>query len=243
MALTPPIRRLRLAAIAGAFVALIIVAASGAQATRIAVAHVQRAPSLFGIDTSILDSNHSNVKKDFSRAGQLGGRWVHFTGDAIHWRGGHPDYSLLDSQVGLAKAHGLGILISLGGDSQACSVHPKPPNPSRCPPTTAADLQVYKKFLEQELLRYRSEVTYYESWVSPNQPGRWPPQPNAAQYAKLLEAQYSVFQAVNKAHGLHLKLLFGGSMNFSIAPGSASQGGIAVLPFTHAVLADLGGGW
>lgn len=46
-------------------------------------------------------------------------------------------------------------------------------------------------------------------------------------------------RAVNKAHHLDLKLLFGGSSDFTI--GQNSSQGMAVLPFTHAVLEDLGG--
>jgi hypothetical protein len=232
-------RRRILIAIASLLVALIVVAGSGAQAPRAAVSHAQPQPSLFGINLSTVDTNQADFKKDYSRGSQLAARWVHLTGDNIHWTNGKPDYSTLDSEVKMARARGLGVLISLGGDLKACSVHPIPSNPSKCPPTTAANLKVYKQFLKQELLRYRADVTYYESWIQPNEPGRWPPKPNPAQYAALLQAQYSVFQSVNETKGLHLKLLFGGPANFSIAPGNKS--GIAVLPFTHTVLGDLAG--
>ncbi|HZU60355.1 MAG TPA: hypothetical protein VE983_05285 [Solirubrobacteraceae bacterium] len=227
--------------ITGLLVPLIVVAASGAHSGRGLAAHAQPKPSIFGLNTATLDSNHPNAKKDFSRASQLGARWVRLTDDNIQWQHGKPDYSTLNLQIRLAQAQGLGILISLGGDPNACSIHPTPSNPAKCPPTSAKNLQVYKQFLQQELLHFSSDVTYYESWIQPNEPGRWPPEPKPAQYAALLKAQYSVFQAVNKKHGLHLKLLFGGPVNFSIGPGGSSKSGIAVLPFTHAVLGDLSG--
>jgi hypothetical protein len=241
MGSTRAIRRVILTAIAGVLVPLLIVATPGAHARRASAAHAGPKPSIFGIDTATVDTNRANSRKDFSRAKQLGARWVHFSGDNIRWHRGRIDWSVLDNDVNLAKHRGLGILITLGGDPQACSIHPAPSSPSKCPPTTASDLQAYKRFLKKELLRYASQVTYYESWTQPNEPSRWSPKPNPSQYAALLKAQYSVFQAVNEQRGLHLKLLFGGPINFSIAPGKTSKSGIAVLPFVHSVLGDLSG--
>jgi hypothetical protein len=220
---------------------LAIVAASGAHVRRrtVAATYVQPKPSIFGIDTGTFDLASGYYAKDFVRAKNLGARWVHFTGDSIHWSNGSPDWSALDYAIAQSKQEKLGIVLSLGGDPNACSVSKKPADFTNCPPTTAADFTAYKKFLKQELLRYRSSVTYYESWVEPNHAGRWPPNPNPTQYAALLKVQYGVFQSVNKADGLHLKLLFGGSSGFGTAPGSS--GGMAVLPFTDQVLTNLGG--
>jgi hypothetical protein len=138
------------------------------------------------------------------------------------------------------RAKNLGVLISLGGASNACSISALKSKPTHCPPTTAADLKAYKSFLKTELLRYRKNVSYYESWTEPNHKSSWGNTgPNPAQYAALLKAQYSVFQAVNRSYHLHLKLLFGGSNEFSA--NSQTPGVTAVLPFTHQVLVQLGG--
>jgi hypothetical protein len=239
-------RRQVLVALACLCLPLTVVAASGAHVRRaqtggLASAYKQPAPSLFGINTGTFESSaySSNYKKDFHRARQIGGRWIHITGDSIHWINGRASYTAMNYGIKLAKAQGLGIMLSLGGDPKACSVSPKPSDYTNCPPKTASDFRAYKKFLKQELLHYRYDVTYYESWVEPNHAGRWPPHPNPGQYAKLLKVQYSVFQAVNKGYGLHLKLLVGGPNGFSTAPGSS--GGMAALPFIHQVLGDLHG--
>lgn len=161
--------------------AVTAVAVPAAQVRHAASADPQPKPSLFGIDTGTFDSVKGHYAKDFVRARNLGARWVHFTGDSIHWSNGRPDYSVLDSGVSLAKKQGLGILISLGGDPNACSVSPAPSDVTNCPPTTTHDLQAYKIFLKQELLRYAPEVTYFESWVEPNTPvaGRRPQIPDS----------------------------------------------------------------
>jgi hypothetical protein len=197
------------------------------------------APSLFGIDTGTFDSVHAHFVEDFSSAKSLGARWLHFTGDSLHWISGQLNWGTMDYEITQARDRGMGVMISLGGSPSACSIVPAPAGITRCPPTTSADLRAYRQFLRAEVLRYRNVVTYYESWVEPNHTGRWPSGVSPSQYANLLKTQYSVFQSVNRDYGLHLKLLFAGPADFSIAPGSA--GGMPVLPFTHAVLNDLHG--
>jgi hypothetical protein len=195
--------------------------------------------SIFGLDHGTFDENFGDYNpKEFVYDHKLGGRWTHFNGNAIHWNNGKPDWSSVDLGVNLARKHGLAVMLSLGGDPNACSIKPTPSPIYNCPPTTAADLNAYKSFVEQELLRYRNVVSYYESWIEPNHTGKWPPYPDPRQYAAVLETQYSVFQAVNKQYGLHLKLLFAGPNGFSTGPGAS--GGMAVLPWTYQVLQALG---
>ncbi|HZU60353.1 MAG TPA: hypothetical protein VE983_05275 [Solirubrobacteraceae bacterium] len=196
--------------------------------------------SIFGLDHGTFDRNPIDYNpKEFVYEHKLGGRWTHFNGNAIHWKNGNPDWSSLDFGIKLARKHGLAVLLSLGGEPHACSIHPTPNPIYNCPPTTSSDLKAYQSFVREEVLRYRNVVSYYESWIEPNHTGKWPPYPNPAQYAALLKDQYSVFQSVNKEYGLHLKLLFAGPNGFSTGPGSS--GGMAVLPWTDQVLTALRG--
>ena len=198
------------------------------------------APSIFGINTGTYDTSQANFVRDIPSARRLGARWVHFTGDSIHFsRSGQPNYGPLDYEITHAKRLGLGVLVSLGGTPTACSIRPPPADPSICPPTTQRDLRVYQGFLRGVLLRYRNVVDYWESWLEPNHKSFWPSGPNPQQYASLLVAQDQVFQVLNRRYHLHLRLLFAGPSDFSIIPGSA--GGMPVLPFAHQVLADLHG--
>jgi hypothetical protein len=193
------------------------------------------APSIFGIKTGAFDSSQSNFVRDIPAARRLGARWVHFTGASIHWsRSGRPDYGALDYEVRRGRHAGLGVLISLGGSPNACSISPRPADPTTCPPTTPRDLRVYQRFLRTVVLRYRDAVDYYESWMEPNHKSFWPPGPNPTTYANLLRAEYQVFSSVNRTFGLHVKLLFAGPSDFSIIPGS--PGGVPVLPFVHQTL-------
>jgi hypothetical protein len=216
---------------------LMALAAAPAGAKRVVA---EPAPSIFGLNTGTFDSSHSNFARDIPSARRLGARWVHFTGASVHWtRSGRPSYGALDYEVSRAKQAGLGVLISLGGSPHACSLRPRPADPTTCPPTTPTDLAAYQRFLRRVVLRYRGSVDYYESWMEPNHRSFWPAGPNPSQYAALLRAEDQVFQSVNHGYGLHLKLLFAGPADFSIIPGS--PGGMPVLPFVHQTLAALGG--
>ncbi|MBV8430656.1 MAG: hypothetical protein JO244_05815 [Solirubrobacterales bacterium] len=198
------------------------------------------APSIFGINTGTYDTSRANFARDLPTARGLGARWVHFTGDSIHFsRSGRPNYGTLDYEVSHATRLGLGVLVSLGGTPRACSIQPRPADPSICPPTTGHDLRAYQPFLRGVLLRYRNRVQYWESWLEPNHKAFWQSGPNPQQYANLLSAQYQVVQSVNRQYHLHMQLLFAGPADFSIIPGS--PGGMPVLPFTHQVLVDLHG--
>jgi hypothetical protein len=200
----------------------------------------QPAPSIFGINTGTYDTSHAKFAKDIPIAKRLGARWVHFTIAGAHlYKAGRPNFASLDYQVTRARKLGLGVLLSLGGVPTACSISPKPANPTNCPPTTPRALKAYQAFLRAALTHYRSAVEYWESWLEPNHKSFWPSGPNPAQYANLLKAEYQVFQSVNRAYGTHLQLLFAGPADFSIIPGS--PGGMPVLPFVHQALTDLGG--
>jgi hypothetical protein len=198
------------------------------------------APSIFGINTGTYDTSQANFVRDIPAARRLGARWVHFTGDSIHFtHSGQPNYGPLDYEVSHAKRLGLGVIVSLGGTPRACSIRPRPADPSTCPPITQRDLRAYQAFLRGVLLRYRNVVDSWESWLEPNHKSFWPSGPNPQQYANLLVAQHQVFQTVDRQYHLHLRLLFAGPSDFSIIPGS--PGGMPVLPFTHQVLTDLHG--
>jgi hypothetical protein len=190
-------------------------------------------PSIFGINTLGYDHNYAYFVRGVPTARSMGARWVHFTNASVHFSNGQPSWNTLDWQITQARQFGLGVLISLGGTPNACSSHST--SSWDCPPSTPGDRYAYSLYLRSELLRYRNVVQYYESWLEPN--GR--SFANPAQYALLLETQYQVFQQVNSQYHTDLKLLFGGPISFSTAPGSG--GGIAVLPFTNQVLNDLHG--
>lgn len=196
-------------------------------------------PSLFGINTLGYDTNQAYYEKGPATARSIGAKWVHYTNASIHFTNGQPDWATLDYQITQARQLGLGVLISLGGTPNACSVSPTPTDFTGCPPTTPGDLYAYSLYLEQELVRYRNVVQYYESWLEPNGPSYWMGGANPQQYANLLTTQYQVFQQVNSEYHTDLKLVFGGPLSFSTTPGS--PGAIAVLPFVNQVLNDLHG--
>src|SRR5438034_5716634 len=105
------------------------------------------APSLFGLNTGTFDPNYAHFVRDLPAARSLGARWVHFTGSLVKDRRGRADFSLLDSQVAAARRLGLGVLISLGGAPQACSVRPRPADLASCPPRSAHDLRAYDGYV------------------------------------------------------------------------------------------------
>jgi hypothetical protein len=199
-------------------------------------AGVQPPPSLFGINTGTFDESLARLARDLPTARRLGARWVHFTGDSIKYdAAGHISFALMDREVNQARSLGLGVVISLGGIRGACSRTPAPGDPTDCPPTSAHDLAVYAAYLRRLLRHYGGRVGYYESWVEPNHTSMWPSAVNPAQYAALLEADYRVFRATAPRD----RLMFAGVADFGIENGSAA--GIAVLPYTDAVLTDLHG--
>jgi hypothetical protein len=197
------------------------------------------APSLFGINTGTYDKSQADFDRDIPTAAGLGARWDHFTSGSVHFlRNGQPSWTVMDYEVKHARENHMGVLISLGGAATACAISSERANPSECPPTTTRDLTAYKSFVRAELLRYHNDVQYWESWVEPNLNGGWAGHPNPAQYANVLRAQWQAFQSFNGAYHTDMKLIFGGTISFSTGPGGASM---AVLPFVHDVLDDLGG--
>jgi hypothetical protein len=193
-------------------------------------------PSLFGLDTDLYDSNHSLWARDIPLARQLGSRYDHFV---LGPKTGSGDFAESDYVITRARSAGMGVILSFDGIPQACSIHPQPANVHACPPSTPSDIARYEAYMRTVVLRYRNVVSYYESWVEPNNGGQWLPGPQPAKYAAFLEAQYQTIQQLNSQYGLDVKLLFGSPINFSYIPGTAN--GMAVLPFVHAVLGDLGG--
>ena len=198
---------------------------------------VQPPPSLFGINTGTYDASYSRLSHDLPTARRLGARWVHFTGDSIKYSAGRVSFALLDSEVNQARRLGLGVVISLGGIRGACSTSPAPApvDPTDCPPTSGHDLAVYAAYLRTLLRHFAGRVRYFESWVEPNHTSMWPGGVNPGQYAALLETEYRVFRTTESSD----RLMFAGVADFGIENGSRS--GVAVLPFTDAVLHALRG--
>jgi hypothetical protein len=188
-------------------------------------------PSIFSVNTNLYDNNWNLWNQGIPKAAAVGARWVEFTVDA---RAGTPNLSALDYQVNMAKKNGLGVLINFGGISNACSVSGIT-NIDTCPPRTAAELKTYGQFVANVIWHFRNTVDTYESWREPST--WWKPAPNPAQYAALLKTEYAVFQTYNRAFNMHLKLLFGGPINFCTLPAN----GYAVLPYVHKVLYYLQG--
>jgi hypothetical protein len=202
--------------------ALVLLTVAAALAAAPAAARTP-GPSLFGLNTGTFDPNYSRYLRDLPAARALGARWVHFTGSLVKVRGGRPDFAILDSQVAAARRLGLGVLISLGGSPQACSIRPRP-DLSSCPPRGARDLRAYAGYVGTIVRRYRGRVRYYESWLEPNHESFWPTGPNAAEYAALARVQYPALHAADPRAQLIL----------------AGTGGTD-LPFLDAVLSALGG--
>jgi len=92
--------------------------------------------------------------------------------------------------VAVARRLGLGVLVSLGGAPQACSIRPRPADLSSCPPRSARDLRAYAGYVRTIARRYRGRVRYYESWVEPNHRSFWPTGPDPVEYAALVRVQY-----------------------------------------------------
>jgi hypothetical protein len=196
----------------------------------------QPSPSIFGIDTDLYTSDSSGWSRDIPLAHQMGARWDHFV---LGPKTGSGDFAEPDYVITAARKQGMGVILSFDGIPEACSLPPTVTDGHACPPTTPAELATYEVYMRTVILRYRNVVTYYESWVEPNNQGQWLPAPNPAQYAALLEAQYQTIQQINAQYGLHVKLLFGSPIDFSYMPATTKS--IAVLPFVEAVLDDLGG--
>jgi hypothetical protein len=193
-------------------------------------------PSLFGIDTAVYDSSHAYFNRAIPTARSLGARWDRFTAGAGTGSG---RFWALDRDIRQARSQGMGVIISVGGVANACSLRPRPANIHACPPTTATDRRNYQAYFRRLVLRYRNVVQYYESWTEENNRSSWLPRPNATRYAALLRAQSSVIRSVNRRYGLHLQLLFGSPTGFSITP--QTKGWVAVLPYTWRVLHALRG--
>src|SRR2546430_1284 len=135
--------RFRLAVLA---LAAVLVAAPAAARTP--------APSLFGLNTGTFDPDYAHYVRDLPAARAVGARWVHFTGSLAKVRRGRPSFALLDSQVAAARRLGLGVLVSLGGSPQACSIRPRPADLSACPPRSARDLRAYGAYVRTVVRRY-----------------------------------------------------------------------------------------
>lgn len=193
-------------------------------------------PSLFGLNTDLYDTNHALFVQDVPTARGLGARWDRYT---IGPANGQNNFGALDWEVQQARSNGMGVILSFGGIASACSARPLPSNLTACPPTTATDLSTYQAFVRMIVLRYRNVVNYYESWVEPNNASNFLTGPNPEVYAQLLAAEWNAIQAVNSQYGLHIQLLFGSPIGFSIEPGNPKW--TAVLPWTQQVLADLHG--
>jgi hypothetical protein len=181
-------------------------------------------PSLYGLNTGTFDTNYRHFVRDIPTAGRLGARWVHLSGDNVHSRAGHVDFSVLDLQVRWARQRHLGVLITLGGIRDACSQAHLRDRPEHCPPLTGRDLRRYGTYEATVLRRYRGQVDYFESWNEPNHRSFWSTGPDPAAYARLLTTQYRVMQSVAP----HDHLLF------------AATGGTE-LAFIKSVLDALGG--
>ncbi len=193
-------------------------------------------PSLFGLNTDLFDTNHALFVADVPAARGLGARWDRFTTGP---KTGDGHYRALDWQVRQARSNGMGVILSFGGISEACSIALLPADITACPPTTASDLVTYQAFVRRIVVRYRNVVDYYESWVEPNTESNFLAGPDPATYAALLTAEWQTIQSVNSEYGLHIKLLFGSPIGFSIEPGNPRW--TAVLPWTQQVLDDLHG--
>ena len=203
--------------------ALALITAVAAVAATPAAARTP-APTLFGLNTGTFDPNYAHYVRDLPAARGLGARWVHFTGSLVKARRGRPDFALLDSQVAAARRLGLGVLVSLGGSPQACSIRPRPADLSSCPPRGARELRAYAAYVRTVVRRYRGRVGYYESWVEPNHRSFWPTGPDPVEYAALARAEYGALHNADP----HARLILAGT-------------GGTDLPFLDRVLAALGG--
>ena len=194
----------------------------------------QPKPSIFGIDTSTYDSKKGDFFKNLPAAQALGARWIRWT---LGPKSAVGDYAAAGYLVNQARRRRHGDRSQLRRDPRGMLAQAGARQRAGLSTDDAQRPATLRGLCPAGAGALPGEVTYYESWRNPNLKGSWSPRPNAEAYAALLRADYATFQSVNHRYRLHLKLLFGSPDNFGLLP--QHHGSIAVLPYTHNVLADL----
>ena len=107
---------------------------------------------------------------------------------------GRRDWSNLDRVVARAAGEGLAIDLVLGTVAQWA----RPAGTDwRYGASTAEQRDGFAEFGAAVAARYKGRVAAYEVWNEPNLPGSWAPEPNAADYLRLLRQTYAAVRAVD----------------------------------------------
>jgi hypothetical protein len=107
--------------------------------------------------------------------------------------------AMTDHALALAEAAGAKVIMMVNETPQWASGSTNRNTPPRDP----AD---YARFMRDMAARYAGRVAAWEVWNEPNHPRFWHPAPDAAAYARLLEAAFPAIRAGDPA----AKVVFGG---------------------------------
>lgn len=156
-----------------------------------------------GVNPYLLDDARLGQALDRARAAGVttiasGAVWWHIEQDD-----GSYDWSGLDRLLAAAKARGLHVGLQVSGTPdrlQPPELELTVPNHGDriwYPPRTEAQLEAWGAFVAALVTRYRTDVDRYELWNEPNIPEFWKPEPNPAEYARLLRTGFLSAKSVD----------------------------------------------
>jgi len=162
-------------------------------------------PSTFGGGFGVQIKGDFIDDANLTRIHDLGFGYVRFS---IGWSDiekarGQYDWTESDRLIGLARAHGLKMLVPLlGGHALYSGTVPAPvPNTdhvARRPkaPTQPEEIEAFARFAAQMALRYGSDAIVWELWNEPDLARFWPPKPDADMFSVLAEAACRAMKSV-----------------------------------------------
>jgi len=136
------------------------------------------------------------VDADLDRVVDLGARWLRLDAawSDVETAPDSDDWSGLDRVVRAASARDMSIVLVVGTTAEWA----RPPGAEESfGPTTDSQRAGFAKFAATLAERYKGQVAAYEIWNEPNLPGSWSPQPDAAEYLKLLRVAYATIHRVD----------------------------------------------
>ncbi len=138
------------------------------------------------------------------------------------------NWSAIDELIGGAASHGVRVMPILGGARGFGGDEP-PPEEARIehPPTAGADFEDWKDFVAAAVDRYGAggafwtlvdeyggeplPVRVWQIWNEPNAEQYWPPEPNPAEYATLVDGASEAIRSADPKAEIVLAGLFGTS--------------------------------
>ncbi len=140
-------------------------------------------------------SEHEKLDEELDRMKEAGIGWVRadFTWGSIEPKDGQFRFDRYDKVVDAAKARGINVLPILCYNSPwAGYAH--------------ENLDAWARFVRKVTERYGDRLRYWEVWNEENI-SFWKPEPDARQYAMLLEVTYETIKSVNS----RLQVMYGGT--------------------------------